>query len=89
MSILNHKISVGIDGKKLFSFKSLKLHQSINNHHSFELLLDLEAGGEQICPQPQGQCQMDWKVIRRVCRREFGNYLHGGHYGCEPAQEEQ
>ena len=47
MSILNHKISVGIDGKKLFSFKSLKLHQSINNHHSFELLLDLEAGGNR------------------------------------------
>ena len=41
MSILNHKISVGIDGKKLFSFKSLKLHQSINNHPRFELLLDL------------------------------------------------
>ena len=47
MSILNHKISVGIDGKQLFSFKSLKLHQSINNHHSFELLLDLEAGGNR------------------------------------------
>ena len=47
MSILNNKISVGIDGKKLFSFKSLKLHQSINNHHSFELLLDLEAGGNR------------------------------------------
>ena len=47
MSILNHKISVGIDGKKLFSFKSLKLHQSINNHHRFELLLDLEAGGNR------------------------------------------
>ncbi|VEH14687.1 Uncharacterized protein conserved in bacteria [Segatella oris] len=47
MSILNHKISVGIDGKKLFSFKSLKLHQSINNHHRFELFLDLEAGGNR------------------------------------------
>ena len=47
MSILNHKISVGIDGKQLFSFKSLKLHQSINNHHRFELLLDLEAGGNR------------------------------------------
>ena len=47
MSILNHKISVGIDGKKLFSFKSLKLHQSINSHHRFELLLDLEAGGNR------------------------------------------
>ena len=47
MSILNHKISVGIDGKQLFSFKSLKLHQSINSHHRFELLLDLEAGGNR------------------------------------------
>ena len=47
MSILNQKISVGIDGKKLFSFKSLKLHQPINDHHRFELILDLETGGNR------------------------------------------
>ena len=47
MSIINNNISVSIDGKRLFSFKSLKLHQSINDHHSFELTLDLETGGNR------------------------------------------
>ena len=47
MSIINNNISVSIDGKRLFSFKSLKLHQSINDHHHFELLLDLETGGNR------------------------------------------
>ena len=47
MSILNNNISVSIDGKRLFSFKSLKLHQSINDHHRFELILDLETGGNR------------------------------------------
>ena len=47
MSIINNNISVSIDGKRLFSFKSLKLHQSINDHHRFELLLDLETGGNR------------------------------------------
>ena len=45
MSIINNNISVCIDGKRLFSFKSLKLHQPINDHHRFELSLDLEVGG--------------------------------------------
>ena len=47
MSIINNNISVSIDGKRLFTFKSLKLHQSINDHHSFELTLDLETGGNR------------------------------------------
>ena len=47
MSIINNNISVSIDGKRLFSFKSLKLHQPINDHHSFELTLDLETGGNR------------------------------------------
>ena len=47
MSIINNNVSVSIDGKRLFSFKSLKLHQSINDHHSFELTLDLETGGNR------------------------------------------
>ena len=47
MSIINNNFSVSIDGKRLFSFKSLKLHQSINDHHHFELLLDLETGGNR------------------------------------------
>ena len=37
--LIDSNISVSIDGKRLFSFKSLKLHQSINDHHSFELRL--------------------------------------------------
>ena len=45
MSIINNNISVCIDGKRRFSFKSLKLHQPINDHHRFELSLDLEVGG--------------------------------------------
>ena len=47
MSIINNNISVSIDGKRLFTFKSLKLHQSINDHHRFELILDLETGGNR------------------------------------------
>ena len=45
--LIDSNISVSIDGKRLFSFKSLKLHQSINDHHRFELLLDLETGGNR------------------------------------------
>ena len=45
--LIDSNISVSIDGKLLFSFKSLKLHQSINDHHSFELTLDLETGGNR------------------------------------------
>lgn len=45
--LIDSNISVSIDGKRLFTFKSLKLHQSINDHHSFELLLDLETGGNR------------------------------------------
>lgn len=45
--LIDSNISVSIDGKRLFTFKSLKLHQSINDHHSFELTLDLEAGGNR------------------------------------------
>ena len=37
MSIINHNISVSIDGRRLFSFKSLELRQPLNDHHSFEL----------------------------------------------------
>ena len=40
-------ISVSIDGKRLFSFKSLELKQSINEHHTFTLTLDFEAAGSR------------------------------------------
>ena len=39
-------ISVSIDGKRLFSFKSLELKQSINEHHTFTLILDPEISGK-------------------------------------------
>ena len=42
MSTPNNNITVSIGGKPLFSFKSLKLHQPINDHHRFELTLDFE-----------------------------------------------
>lgn len=38
------KVQVSIDGTMLPSFKSLRLHQSINDHHTFEVLLDNEIG---------------------------------------------
>ena len=40
-------ISVSIDGKRLFSFKSLELKQAINEHHTFTLTLDFEAAGSR------------------------------------------
>mgnify|MGYP000942446833 CR=1 FL=1 len=42
-------ISVSIDGKRLFSFKSLELKQSINEHHTFTLILDPEKAGRTVC----------------------------------------
>lgn len=38
------KVRVSIDGNMLHSFKSLRLHQVINDHHAFEVLLDNEVG---------------------------------------------
>jgi len=36
----NTNIIVAIGGKRLFSYKRLKLHQPINDHHRLELILD-------------------------------------------------
>ena len=47
MSIINHNISVSIDGRRLFSFKSLELRQPLNDHHSFELVIDIETGANR------------------------------------------
>ena len=47
MSIINHQISVSIDGRRLFAFKSFKLKQSLNTHHSFELVIDIETGANR------------------------------------------
>ena len=48
MSTPNNNITVTIGGKPLFSFKSLKLHQPINDHHRFELTLDIEVAAKAL-----------------------------------------
>lgn len=48
MSTPNNNIAVSIGGKPLFSFKSLKLHQPINDHHRFELTLDFEVAAKAL-----------------------------------------
>ena len=48
----NNDIAVSIGGKPLFSFKSLRLHQPINDHHRFELALDFEVAAKA------------WKTVR-------------------------
>lgn len=48
MSTPYNNIAVTIGGKPLFSFKSLKLHQPINDHHRFELTLDFEVAAKAL-----------------------------------------
>ena len=48
MSTPNNNITVSIGGKPLFSFKSLKLRQPINDHHRFELTLDIEVAAKAL-----------------------------------------
>jgi phage-related baseplate assembly protein len=48
MSTPNNNIAVSIGGKPLFSFKSLKLHQPVNDHHRFELTLDIEVAAKAL-----------------------------------------
>ncbi len=40
-------ISVSIDGQRLAHFKSFRLVQRIGEHHRFELVVDLESGGNR------------------------------------------
>ena len=47
MLALHDNVAVSIDGKRLHSFKSLRLHQLINDHHRFELSLDLDSVSER------------------------------------------
>ena len=47
MLALHDNVAVSVDGKRLHSFKSLRLHQPINDHHRFELLLDLDSVSER------------------------------------------
>ena len=45
--LIDKKTSVSINGRRLFAFKSFELKQSLNTHHSFELVIDIETGANQ------------------------------------------
>ena len=45
--LIDKKISVSINGRRLFAFKSFELKQSLNTHHSFELVIDIETGANR------------------------------------------
>ena len=45
--LIDKKTSVSINGRRLFAFKSFELKQSLNTHHSFELVIDIETGANR------------------------------------------
>ena len=73
MSTPNNNITVTIGGKPLFSFKSLKLHQPINDHHRFELTLDFEVAAKAL------EDGTEWLGKRiQIKRREAKSFLFVG-----------
>ena len=73
MSTPNNNITVTIGGKPLFSFKSLRLHQPINDHHRFELTLDIEVAAKAL------EDGTEWLGKRiQIKRREAGSPLFVG-----------
>ena len=69
----NNAIAVSIGGKPLFSFKSLRLHQPINDHHRFELTLDLEVAAKAL------EDGTEWLGKRiQIKRREAKSFLFVG-----------
>ena len=69
----NNDIAVSIGGKPLFSFKSLRLHQPINDHHRFELALDLEVAAKAL------EDGTEWLGKRiQIKRREANSFLFVG-----------
>ena len=69
----NNDITVSIGGKLLFSFKSLKLHQPINDHHRFELTLDFEVAAKAL------EDGTEWLGKRiQIKRREAKSFLFVG-----------
>ena len=69
----NNDIAVSIGGKPLFSFKSLRLHQPINNHHRFELALDFEVAAKAL------EDGTEWLGKRiQIKRREAKSFLFVG-----------
>jgi len=64
---------VSIGGKPLFSFKSLRLHQPINDHHRFELALDFEVAAKAL------EDGTEWLGKRiQIKRREAKSFLFVG-----------
>ena len=73
MSTPNNNITVTIGGKPLFSFKSLRLHQPINDHHRFELTLDIEVAAKAL------EDGTEWLGKRiQIKKREAGSPLFVG-----------
>ena len=69
----NNDIAVSIGGKPLFSFKSLRLHQPINDHHRFELTLDIEVAAKAL------EDGTEWLGKRiQIKRREAKSFLFVG-----------
>ena len=69
----NNDIAVSIGGKQLFSFKSLRLHQPINDHHRFELTLDFEVAAKAL------EDGTEWLGKRiQIKRREAKSFLFVG-----------
>ena len=69
----NNDIAVSIGGKPLFSFKSLQLHQPINDHHRFELALDFEVAAKAL------EDGTEWLGKRiQIKRREAKSFLFVG-----------
>ena len=69
----NNNIAVSIGGKPLFSFKSLRLHQPINDHHRFELTLDIEVAAKAL------EDGTEWLGKRiQIKRREAKSFLFVG-----------
>ena len=69
----NNDIAVSIGGKPIFSFKSLRLHQPINDHHRFELTLDIEVAAKAL------EDGTEWLGKRiQIKRREAKSFLFVG-----------
>ena len=80
MQNLGSLISVSIDGKRLFSFKSLELKQSINEHHTFTLILDPEISGKDRLHDLNDCTKVVGKEHDRSCGRKETDCFSGHYY---------
>ena len=85
--LIDKKISVSIDGRRLFAFKSFELKQSLNTHHSFELVIDIETGANRYVHDLKDKCRVARKTAHGA-RIAFGkaDFLRRDHR-CEPAPQ--